>query len=323
MVDVVNLISADIDRVNRILITSHKRPDGDAIGSVLGLGLALQEASKDIQMVLVDGVPKNFRHLKGSEQISKKIRDDFEFVIVLDCSEFGRVGVDFGKNFIPNVNIDHHMTNLNFATHNLVDIKAPSTAEMIKSILPGLNLSISLPIADALLTGIITDTLGFRTNNMRPNTLRIAAELIEVGSDLPLLYQKALLNKSYEAIRYWGAGLSSIQKEGKLLWATLTQEDRKEVGYPGYDDADLINVLSSVNDIDIAIIFIEQPKGSVKVSWRAKKGYDVSQIATSFGGGGHLSAAGADIKGDLGFIEDKVLNTTRQFLEKDEYTDEP
>jgi phosphoesterase RecJ-like protein len=150
--------------------------------------------------------------------------------------------------------------------------------------------------------------------NMHPGTLRVAADLMEKGSDLPTLYQKALVNKSFEAARFWGAGLSTLQKEDGLLWATLTLEDRKAIGYPGKDDADLVNVLSSVNGVDIAIIFVEQPKEIVKVSWRAQQGFDVSDIASHFGGGGHKPAAGAEIKGNLDSVKTEVLNATRSYL---------
>jgi len=308
------LINSEIQAANKILVLSHMRPDGDAVGSVLGLGLALQETGKEVQMVLVDGVPKNFQHLEGSDQIRKRASDDFDISIVLDCSDLKRVGINFEDDFIPTINIDHHVTNKIFAQINLVDVSAPATAEILKEIILGLGLQISKSVAEALLTGLITDTLGFRTCNIHPKTLRIAADLMDVGVDLPMLYQHALLNRSYEAVRYWGAGISTLQFENRMLWATLSQEDRNKIGYPGRDDADLINVLSSINDVDIAIIFVEQPNETVKVSWRAKKGFDVSQIASDFGGGGHKPAAGAEVQGELEFIKKDVINATRNYL---------
>jgi len=104
--------------------------------------------------------------------------------------------------------------------------------------------------------------------------------------------------------------------EDRLLWATLTLEDRKSVNYPGRDDADLINLLASIKGVDIALIFIEQTNGSVKVSWRARSGFDVSKIAFRFGGGGHKPAAGADIEGDLEDIKYEVLEATRTLLNR-------
>lgn len=299
---------------DRTMIASHKRPDGDAVGSLLGLGLALQAVGKEIQMVLVDGVPGSFQHLAGSDQIIKRPKGTFDVNIVLDCSDLIRVGDLFEDGATPTINIDHHVTNLNFAKINIVNPEVPATSEILAELIPALEFSIGKEVAEALLTGIITDTLGFRTTNMHPKTFRVAADLMELGCDLPFLYQKALLNHSFKAIRFWGAGLNTLTKEERMVWATLTQEDRTAIGYPGRDDADLINVLSSIDGTDIVIVFVEQPNGSVKVSWRAHAGFDVSQIAISFGGGGHKPAAGAEIIGDLEFVKSAVLGATRNYL---------
>jgi phosphoesterase RecJ-like protein len=303
-----------IGEANQILITSHIRPDGDAVGSLLGLGLTLEAAGKDVQMVLADGVPATFNHLGGCEKVTKHPKGEVDISIVLDCSDIQRVGNIFQEDYVPTINIDHHVTNLNFAQFNLVDPGTPSTAEMLANLIPKLGFSLGKGIAEALLTGMITDTLGFRTSNMQAETLRTAADLMEFGCDLPYLYNKALHIRSFEAVRYWGAGLSTLEKEDRLLWACLTQKDRQAIGYPGRDDADLINILSSIDAIDIAIIFVEQANGSVKVSWRARKGFDVSQIARSFGGGGHKPAAGAEIEGDLDLVKMEVLEATRNYL---------
>lgn len=312
--NLINLARLHLLEANEIVITSHKRPDGDAIGSVVGLGTALMEAGKEVQMILEDGVPSCFNHLVGSDRIKKSVKGSFDLSIVLDCSDLQRVGSVFEDSFVPTINIDHHVTNINFAEINIVKTKTPATAEILTQFIPRVGLSISKPTANALLTGIITDTLGFRTSNVHPETLRIVADLMEMGCDLPNLYEKALLNRSYKAARYWGAGLSTLQLENRLLWATLTQDDRKAIGYPGRDDADLINVLTSINDVDIALVFVEQPSGSVKVSWRSHKGFDVSRIALSFGGGGHKPAAGAEIQGDLEIVMADVLEATRRYL---------
>jgi phosphoesterase RecJ-like protein len=142
---------------------------------------------------------------------------------------------------LPDVNIDHHPTNTAFGRYNLVDDSAVATAEILGQYLPKYGYPITEEVADALLFGMITDTLGFRTNNMTPRAMRTTAALMDAGGDLPGLYQKGLLNRSYAAARFWGAGLSSLQREGKLIWATLSLHDRIAAGYPGRDDADLIN----------------------------------------------------------------------------------
>ncbi len=303
-----------LQNAQHILVTSHIRPDGDAIGSLIALGLALQNADKTVQMVMEDGVPKSFRHLKGSELVKKKAIGEVDAIVVVDCSDLERTGKVLQNYPAPDINIDHHFTNLNFARVNLVDIKAAATTEMLAKIIPTIGLEISKPIAEALLTGLITDTIGFRTTSMRSNSLRTAADLMDFGTDLPDLYQKALHSRSFEAARYWGAGLTTIEHDNRMIWATLDLDARESANYPGNDDADLVNILTTINNIDIAVIFIEQPKDRVKVSWRARSGFDVSKVAMQFGGGGHKPAAGATIEGNLLDVQAEVLRETKKLL---------
>jgi phosphoesterase RecJ-like protein len=149
---------------------------------------------------------------------------------------------------------------------------------------------------------------------MTPQALRVAADLLAFGIDLPEIYQRTLLQRSFEAVNYWASGLSRIERQDGLVWTSLTLADRKQAHYPGGDDADLINVIAAIENIDIAIIFIEQSRHRVKVSWRARPGLDVSQIARSFGGGGHPAAAGAEIQGELVEVQTRVLHATHMLL---------
>lgn len=303
-----------ISRAERVLIISHIRPDGDAVGSLLGLGLMLEELGKEVNLVLEDGVPKVFHHLSGIDKVFREASGVYDLVIVVDSSDIERIGSvldDFGE---PDVNIDHHPTNTHFAKLNLVRDNAVATVEIIYDLALALSLPINLPIAEALLTGLLTDSLGFRTSNSSARTLRIAAELMERGANLQVLYRKAMMEKSFEAIRYWGQGLSRIQREERLIWTSLTLEDRKAADYPGRDDADLVNILSRIGNMDVCLVFVEQTDGSVKVSWRAQPGFDVAAIATKFGGGGHKPAAGAEIKGNLERVQSEVLEATRESL---------
>ena len=305
-------IQTELSRANWIAIFSHVRPDGDAVGSLLGLGLALRAAGKQVTMVLEDGVPHIFRHLKGSDTVRRSLKQAVDLVITVDCSDIQRAGAVLGEQ-IPDINIDHHVSNLEFARHNLVIGDSVATCAILAEYLPVWGYTIDLPVAEALLTGNVTDTIGFRTNNVTAQALRLAANLIDVGANLPDLYMRALVNKSYEAARYWGAGLEKLQREDGLVWTTLSLQDRQQAQYPGNDDADLVNLLSSVEST-IAVIFVEQKSGQVKVSWRARPGYDVSQIALQFGGGGHTAASGADIAGSLEEVQQQVLEATRAML---------
>lgn len=298
---------------DRILIAAHIRPDGDAVGALLGLGLSLQAVGKNVQMVLSDGVPVSFRHLPGSKQVVKTSAGDFDLVVTVDCSDLARTGSALGGRPV-NLCIDHHITNDGFAEVNFVVPTSEATSSILTDYLSDWGLPINEPVAQALLTGIVSDTLGFRTTNVTPHTLRRAARLMEHGADLAELYSKALITRSYESAAYWGQGLTNLHRENRLVWATLSLEDRKKAGYAGNDDADLINILSSIDGADISMILIEQSPTRVKVSWRAAPGFDVSVLALQFGGGGHPAAAGAEISGALGEVEQKVLEATRPLV---------
>jgi phosphoesterase RecJ-like protein len=301
----------------RVLLATHVRPDGDAIGSLLGLGLALRQAGKSVQMISSDGVPVSYRHLTGSQDVIQRPEGDFDLTIVLDCSDLDRAGKNFNGYNPPDLNIDHHVTNLLFAKLNLVDTNAVATAEILADNLAGWDLPMTPDVAAALLTGIITDTLGFRTSNMTPKALRLAANLMEAGAELPDLYQRSLVERSFEAMRFWAAGLARLEREGPIVWTTLSMADRQGTGYPGRDDADLINELSAITDAAISIVFVEQPNGNVKVSWRAQPGIDVSVLALKFGGGGHPSAAGAEVEGNLDDVRQRILLETRRIVHEE------
>jgi phosphoesterase RecJ-like protein len=233
----------------------------------------------------------------------------------VDCADFKRVGKFFENFGQPDINIDHHKTNEKFGKLNLIEAEEVATAAILTNHLPAWGYAITKPIAAALLAGIITDTLGFRTSNTTPEALRQCAILMETGADMPDIYMRSLVKKSFVAARYWGVGLSSMEQKDGIVWGTLTLVDRKKTGYGGNDDADLINMISAIDGNKIGMIFVEQSDNSVKVSWRAlEPGFDVSKVAKHFKGGGHAAAAGADIPGVLNEIQPLVLKTTREML---------
>ena len=305
-----------------VRVVSHIRPDGDAVGSLLGLGLALENSGKQVEMVLNDGVPLSFRHLAGSEKITRSSKLKDPFTVVVDCSDQVRAGQVL-EGVVVDLNIDHHVTNLNFGKVNFVQPSAVATAAILTEFLPIWGFEITQPCASALLTGLVSDTLGFRTSNMNPQALRLAAQLMERGANLSELYFQALVKRSMKSAQFWGYGLQRMMLEDQLLWTSLTQEDRQAASYPGNDDADLVNLLSTIDEAVIAIIFVEQKGGQVKISWRSRLGWDVSQLALQFGGGGHPAAAGAEIFGSLEEVQDKVLTATRMFMQEKRGTISP
>ena len=186
---------------------------------------------------------------------------------------------------------------------------------MLYSLSPALGLPVDREIATNYLAGLVSDTIGFRTPNVTPGVLRLAAELEGMAESLPKVYELLLNRRSFAAARYWGAGLRRLERRAPLIWARLTLEDRLASGYGGTDDADLINVLGTIEGAEVALIFIEQGGGQVKVSWRSRNGLDVSRLAQQFGGGGHLPAAGAGVAGEMDEVVERVVQSTLEALQ--------
>lgn len=304
-----------VERANRALIITHVNPDGDAIGSLLGLGLALRRAGKDVVVACADPVPEMFRFLPSAGEVVAVPEGDFDLVAVVDVSEAARMGsVGARLPRRPDVVIDHHVTNPGFGTLNLIDAAAASTAELITELLPALGLELASDVAECLLTGLVSDTLGFRTSNTTIRSLALAQELIRAGAVLHTIYDQSLHKRSFSAVRLWAEGLATIQLKHHLVWARLTLAAREAAGYQGLGDADLITVLTSVREADVALVFVERSDGKVKVSWRSIPGINVAEIAAQFGGGGHAPAAGAEVAGTVDEVEARVLAATRAAL---------
>lgn len=315
-----------IARSRHVLVLTHQRPDGDALGSMLGMSHMLQAAGKKAFPVLAEGISSVFRYLPGTGDIRAELPESFDLTVLVDCADRERIGLP-EKSFTPapaepglptalpiDLVIDHHVTNGRFAAVNLVDPSAASTAELIVDLAGGLGLSIPRDAAACLMAGVVTDTLGFRTPNTGIHTLEVAAALIRAGGSLPETVERSLYRRSFAAVRYWGAGLSRLERDGDMVWTWLTLADRSAAGYPGRDDADLVNILSSIDGPAVAVILLEQEGGKIKISWRVEDGLDVTPLAISFGGGGHPAASGAQVAGSLEEVREAVLRRTKQWL---------
>ena len=307
-------INAKIKNASTVAIAAHIRPDGDAIGSVLGLGLALENAGKKVQYLFPDGIPTRFHFLPGAKNFTKKIEAPVDLAIAVDCADKARMGGIFDSLQV-NINIDHHKTNTHFGEINLIEPECAATAEVLTKHIPAWGLTLSSDVANALLCGILTDSQGFATSNTTPSTLRYTAVLVDAGANLHYMYAKTITEKDFQSVRLWGCGLSKIKYEGGVVWSTLTQADRKVSNYQGNDDADLVNFMSTIIDGHVYVLLNEQQNGQTKVSWRSNPDIDVSILAEEFGGGGHHSAAGAEIKDAINRAERSVIERTKSFIE--------
>jgi len=284
------------------------------------MGRALIQQGLEPTMACPDGIPGYFDYLPGADLVVSQPPASFDLIITLDSSDLGRLGgfasvVETAS--VPVLNVDHHVTNTVFGDVNLVDSMAASTAEVVLRLLEALDASLDSTIARCLMTGLVTDTRGFRTNNVTPQTMEAALRLMRAGASLPEIAHHALDRRSIAAMRLWGAALSEeLQLKNRVIWSTIPRAMRRAVGYPGEGDAQLASFLSGAIEADVSVVFIEQAEGDVDVSLRADPGFDVAEVAIQFGGGGHALAAGCQLGGPLEEARERFLNVLWAELER-------
>lgn len=292
-----------IKNSRRVLITSHTQPDGDAIGSMLSLGLALQFLGKRTTLYNESPTPAIFRFLPSVNQIENRVGDlaQYDLAIVLDCADIqriGKLGDTIGQ--IPMVlNIDHHVTNTQFGTLAHVDSHVCATAEIVYNIITALGVPIDPSMAMAIYTAILTDTGSFLFQNTNSAAFSISSEMVEKGADPYTVAQSVYATYSLGRLKLLNMVLDSIDisENGKLSIMFLSQKMMAETGTQLEDIYGLVNYAKHIEDVQVAALIRETHvgtggKGTYHVSLRSSGEVDVSLIATSLGGGGHHGAAG-------------------------------
>ncbi len=308
-------IAKSLREFNRILILTHIDPDGDAIGSVLGLGLALEKLGKKVVMACQDPVPRRFLYLPGSQRIIPYPYGNFDVVVSLDANDIRRLGKAYSAELfghLPLINVDHHVTNPHFGTLNWVDPQAAATAEMVLELLEEIPAPIESDVATCLLNGLVTDTQGFRTANTTPRTLEAALKLQRAGADLHKVMTYAFNHHPFKLLQLWSRLLGRVQFKDGIIWVDKPRAILEELELGEDSDSGLINFLLGVEGARIAAIFTEKPGGEVDVSLRSVPGIDVSKVAAKLGGGGHPQAAGCRLKGNLEEVKKIVLEELRR-----------
>lgn len=305
-----------------ILITSHVLPDGDSIGSMVGLGLALSSLGKEVYLVMQDKIPQMYHFLGGTEKIifSHNFTDKPNLIVFLDCSEISRAGDNWIEHFlkdVPVINVDHHISNEHFGTFNYVDPHAGATAEIVYSLLTMLDINITKEIAAPLYTGIVMDTGSFQYENTTKQTLITAASLLEKGIDLSIIRENVFESKSLINYRLISAAIENLHFnfDGKVAWTYLDQNIMQQLHADAEHCEGVVNYTISLENVKIGLFFRELENGNVKVGLRGRKGYNVNEIASSFGGGGHMQAAGCTMKGPLQEAINQVLDKTGEIVE--------
>lgn len=313
-------ILQDLQSRDNFLLTSHINPDGDSLGSMLGLALALRKMGKKVTMVNSDPTPEVYKFLPNIDEVMavEEVYSNFSTAIVLDCSDWKRMGksADLIKRCEKILNIDHHITNESFGSINYIVGDAAATGEMVYILLLELGLAVDSEIATALYTALMTDTGGFRHSNTTSACFRMAAELTEKGANPHRIAEKVYSTFSFNSLQLLGKALTNIECSscGKISWLVINQETLLETGSTMEETEGLITYLIGMEGVEVAVLFKELEENKVKISFRARWQVDVSKIAGAFGGGGHAKAAGCFLEEKINIAKARVLQEINKAL---------
>ncbi len=317
------VIAGLLHNADKLVIAGHVMPDGDCVGSVRALGLALSQMGKDVTIALPDPVPEIFSFLPGVDEFvigQEAFKGQYDFMVVLDCSVPERLGPlrDMLERPLTVVNIDHHVSSHEFAHYNYISPSHAATAEIIQDLIGCLEIEVTSEIATCLYTGIVTDTGSFQYENTTPETHRRAALLMEQGAssvwiNLMINEQKPLINLLVLENALKTLNLSPC---GCVAWVSVERDMLDRLNARDENTDGLIGYIRSIRGVEVAIFFHEISSGLYKVGFRSKEIVDVNRLASLFGGGGHVRAAGCVINGDLKSLQAKIVFEALKLIEE-------
>lgn len=299
-----------------ILIVTHINPDGDAIGSSLGLYNCLLNQKKEAD-VLIKGAARNFDYLPNYSKIKddeSMIKVHYNTLIVLDCGEKSRVALDFDCCSFDNIIvIDHHITHVNFGNIDYVKGESPATCEMLVDILNELEYEIDANIATCLYTGLITDTGCFKYSNVNSHTFDIAKQLYETGIDIAFITRTAFDLISINKFNLLKKAISNIELiDNNIAYLYVSKEDMELAKDDENAHEGLVNYGRDIEGVEVSIMIRQIEDNKFRISLRSNEYVDVSKIAFTFGGGGHIHAAGITCEGNIEEIKENILNEIKK-----------
>jgi phosphoesterase RecJ-like protein len=313
-----------IDKIKegkRFLVVSHVNPEGDALGSLLGLALALKGLGKEVVPYLEDPVPAPFEFLPGAGEVFHSLENEtpFDATFAVDCGQIDRLG----KAFLAFnqrgtlINIDHHVSNDNFGNINIVIPEASATAEIIYDLCKAGEVNITPDIAANLYVGIHTDTGSFRYSSATSKSFVNAGELVRLGADPRDIAVQVYENYPAKKFKLLGMVLNTLEVvgegfDGKIATLVVTIDMINNTGADKADIDGFVNYARSVEGVGVGVLLRECGPEDYKISFRSKGDIDISTVAQSFGGGGHVNAAGCNIRGSLEEVKNKVVNALRE-----------
>jgi len=308
-----------IHEKSRFLIIGHIRPDGDCLGSCLGLAQILTQLGKISQVYTAGPLPAMYSYLNGFDDVVTDLpsADQFEAILCVDTADAGRVFPGYEPSGLMAV-VDHHISNTHFGKLNWVDSGAAAASEMIYQIGEWLDAEITPAIATALYTGIATDTGGFRFSNTTARTFQIAADLVSRGANAADIAERVWGSRSPAAVKIAALVMSTINYEfdGRFAWNEVTQKMMSEAGG---DESELEGVsgeMRAIEGVEIAVLFSETADGECRIGFRSKSQVNVSTLARLLGGGGHKSASGATIRENYLLARQRALDVIRNYLKE-------
>lgn len=327
-----NLINF-ISKNDKFLLTSHVNPDGDSIGSLLGLKHILEPYAQRIDVVLSDQTPEYLDFLEGTDEIysgdelSSEIKDrKYDSCFILDCGALDRIGAvqEFLSGAEKIINIDHHDDNDGYGDCNYVDSTVSSTGELIYNLAVELGVNFQIDFGMAISTAIITDTGNFKYPNTSPETHRIIADMLELGVDTRRIVEYVYETESYNSMKLKGEVLAKIKltAQQKVAWTKVKQSTLKRLGADWEDTEGLVNYPRNLKGVEVGVLLKEVAADRTRVSLRSRKYFPVNEFAHQFGGGGHPRAAGCTIEKSLVEAEELLIDKLKTaIVTKDDVTD--
>lgn len=307
-----------IENKQDFAITTHLKPDGDGVGSSLGLCWLLRSLGKSAEVVVRGDIPLAYRSLPGADEIRDiaRIDRDYDAIFVIECSDLERPGIaGLGEQFT--VNIDHHATSEHFGTVNWIDSTASAVGEMIYNLVKAIGGRVTREIAECVYMALVTDTGSFHFSNTTDRTLKVASELIKAGAKPAVISEAVYNNYPWSRIELMRQVLSTVKRDesGKVASLRQTLKMREEAGAVDGDNNGFVNIPLAAREILACVYMREVGENSYRVSLRSKGDINVAKVAERWGGGGHRNAAGLRIDGDWDAKEAELVEAVRDAVE--------
>ena len=312
-------ILEEIKNAETILILAHESPDGDAVGSCLAMKLALEKLGKKPD-VIMEKVARVFDFLPSREEIKEQSDiENYDLVISLDCATLPRlVGNKYFENAKKTIVIDHHGSNQMYGDINFVNPVSPACCQILVGMFQYFNIDIDKDLGTCLLTGIITDTGGFKYSGVTVETFEFASELLEKGVKIHEIYKKVLDTKTKANFELTRLAMDRMEflEDGRVTFTYINNEDLKKVNAEDGDHEGLVQIGRDIEGVEVSV-FIRQKEddeNTYKISMRSNSYVNVSDVCLMFSGGGHERAAGATIQGDVKTIKEKIIKELHKVL---------